>query len=194
MTTPQNRAVVSPSLAGNCEQSPKAQTSDIVEFGHGDRSKVAVVKRRQDRAVLPLRTLPHGIRLIKEDDIEWGIDLALRRYPERFDLLAGENWMRNVVLRQPWMFFSIRTDNAFCITLLATIPWLPGDMEANVVAVCAEPGRGWEAAKLLRVSLEWAKRRKCTEWRFRVETEYDIGPLARRIGATELPPCYVVRF
>lgn len=141
----------------------------------------------------PTDRLIGAIRIIREDDIDWMADLAVRRYPQRFDINAGEMWIRNIVLKQSWMFFPTRSANAFCITLIATIPWMPGEMEANVIMVCAEVGKGWEAMRQLRLSLEWAKRRKCSQWRFRTETDYDIGPMGRRLGAVELPPCYVVR-
>jgi hypothetical protein len=120
--------------------------------------------------------------------------LAQRRYPPEFDIMAAEMWVRNIVLKQPTSFLPIRTDDAFLVTLISVIPWLPSNWEANVVMCCAEDGKGWQCITLLRESIAWAKRHKCSEWRFRTETTYDIGPLARRVGGLPLPPCYAVRF
>lgn len=121
------------------------------------------------------------------------VELASRRYPPDFDLVAAEMWMRNIVLKQPMMFLPIRTDSAFVVCLIAVIPWLPSNWEANVIMCCAEDGKAWEVMGLLRATLEWAKKRKCVEWRMRTETAYDLGPMAKRLGAGVLPPCYVVR-
>jgi hypothetical protein len=130
---------------------------------------------------------------MQPDDVEWMVDLSARRYPPDFDVEAGGVWVRDFVLKQPWQFFPARTDNAFVVTMISIIPWLPKHWEANVIMVCAEEGCAWEAMRLLRVSLFWARKRQCAEWRLRTATEFDIGPMARRVGAVELPPCYAVR-
>jgi hypothetical protein len=72
------------------------------------------------------------------------------------------------------------------------VPWLPAEFEANVVAVCADDGGMWEALRLLRVSVEWGKRRKCSSWRLTSENN-DLAMLARRLGATEISPRFQMR-
>lgn len=130
---------------------------------------------------------------MQPDDVAWMVELAARRYPPAFDVVAGGVWVTDYVLKQPEQFFPVRTDNAFVVTMINVIPWLPKEPEANVIMCCAEENCAWEAIRLLRVSLFWAKRRECAEWRFRTATDFDVGPLARRMGAFELPPCYAVR-
>jgi hypothetical protein len=38
---------------------------------------------------------------------------------------------------------------------------------------------------LLRASIEWARRRKCSLWRLSSETDFDLEPIALKLGATE---------
>lgn len=119
-------------------------------------------------------------------------DLARRRYPGNFDIEAAEMWMRNIVLKQPMVFYPIRTDNAFMVTLVALLPWLPGEPEANVVLLCAEDGHIWDSVRLTRASLEWAVRRNCWRWGFNSDTVFDIGPIAARMGLVSRCPRYVM--
>ena len=59
--------------------------------------------------------------------------------------MATEAWFRNIVLRAPLVFLPVRLDNAFLIAALNLIPWVPGELEANVVLVCADDGATFEA-------------------------------------------------
>ena len=138
-----------------------------------------------DRAVEP--------RLLTEADIPWMLDLGRRRYSNRFDLMATEAWFRNIVLRAPLVFLPVRLESAFLIAALNIIPWVPGELEANVVLVVADDGAMWQALDLLRFSIDWAKKRRATEWRLTSETEVELGPFAKRLGAKELSPRYCLR-
>ena len=132
-------------------------------------------------------------RLITEDDVDWMLGLGDRRYPGRYDRLGTVMWMRNIVLKGPMMFLPLRTDHAFLIAMLSTTPWMPATPECNITLVCAEEGRMWEAVMLLRASIEWAKRRKCSLWRISSETDFDLAPIAHKLGATEANVRYVKR-
>lgn len=138
-----------------------------------------------DRAVEP--------RLLTEADIPWMLDIGHRRYSNRFDPMATEGWFRNIVLRAPLVFLPVRLDNAFLIGSLNIIPWAPGELEANIVLIVAEDGHMWEAIELLRFSIHWAKTRRATEWRLTSETEIEFGPIAKRLGATDISPRYLLR-
>jgi hypothetical protein len=127
-----------------------------------------------------------------ENDIPWMVNLAARRYPRNYDIEAAEMWMRNIVLKQPMVFYPIRTDHAFMVTLISLLPWLPGEPEASVVMLCAEDDRIWDSIKLARASFDWAVRRNCWRWGFTSDTTFDLGPLARRLGIAERFPRYVV--
>jgi hypothetical protein len=128
-----------------------------------------------------------------EDDIPWLKYLCLKKYPDTYDPISTERWFRTYVLASPMMFFPVCTDNAFCIAMLSTVPWTPAEFECNVIFVCAEDGAMWEALTLLRASVNWARRRKCTTWRISSDTDHDLAPLARRLGATELSPRFCLR-
>ena len=120
-------------------------------------------------------------------------DLGRRRYSGRYDHLGTEMWFRNIVLKGPMMFLPIRTDHAFMIAMLSTTPWSPAAPECNVTLVCADEGWMWDAVMLLRASIEWAKRRKCCLWRVSSETDFDLEPIALKLGATERQVRYVKR-
>jgi hypothetical protein len=98
------------------------------------------------------------------------------------------------VLKQPVMFNPQRMPNAFCISMLSLVPWLPGEVECNIVFICAEDGCIWEAMKLLRSSIEWAKQRRANVWRLSSDTEVELAAMAYRLGATAISPRYVLRF
>ena len=122
------------------------------------------------------------------------LDLAKRRYSNRFDFQAGELWIRNITLKQPMVFLPIRTDHAFAIAMISANPWLPSEWHAHTAMVCAEEGKMWEALTLIRECVAWAKRRNCVDWRINSQTGYDLAPLARRVGAKEEGGCFAVMF
>lgn len=132
-------------------------------------------------------------RLLTENDCGWMLDLGKRRYSNQFDFQATEQWYRNIVLKGPMMFWPMRTDNAFCIAMLSTTPWRPSTPECNIALVVADENCMWEAIMLLRASIEWAKRRKCSLWRVSSETDFDLEPIARKLGATEPHVRWVLR-
>lgn len=96
-------------------------------------------------------------------------------------------------MKGPLAFWPVRTDDAFLIAMISSVPWLPAEWECNIPMVCADDGAAWQAMALLRESVEWAKRRRCATWRVVSETDFDLGPMAVRLGATEISPRYVLR-
>lgn len=134
------------------------------------------------------------MRNLTEHDIPWLNYLCKKRYSHRYDSSATENWFRNIVLRSPLTFYYTRTNNAFQITMLSVMPWLPAEPEASMIFACADDGHMWEIIKLCRDSVEWARNRRCTIWRLSSDTEYDFSGLAKRLGCEEMSPRYVIRF
>ena len=132
-------------------------------------------------------------RVFKDEDAPWIIALAKSRYPPAFDVDAAELWVRNIVIKQPVVFLPIRTDHAFLIALISILPWMPGEPEASVVMVCAEDGHMYDAIHLLRVSVDWARGRHAATWQLNSITDYDLGPIATRLGASFLTPRYTIR-
>jgi hypothetical protein len=135
---------------------------------------------------------PKRHRIVVEDDIPWMSNLAQARYPRHYDIEAAEMWMRNIVLRQPMVFYPIRTDHAFMVTLISLLPWLPGEPEANVIMLCTENDHVWDGVRLARASFAWAIRRNCWRWGFTSDTEFDLSPIAQRLGVIARSPRYVV--
>ena len=134
-------------------------------------------------------------RTLTEQDIPWLFYLCRKQYASKFDAIATEVWFRNTVLRSPLLYCPQRTDNAFCISMMTTTPWVPFEFEASVVFICADdtPGHTWEVLRLLRASVAWAKLRRCAAWRCASETDSDLTAFARRVGATEISPRFTLR-
>jgi hypothetical protein len=132
-------------------------------------------------------------RILTEADIPWLFHLCRKKYANSYDAIATEIWFRNTVLKNALIYLPQRTENAFCISNMYTMPWTSNEFEACVLFLCADDGAGWEALKLLRASVEWAKFRRCVAWRCASETDSDLTAFARRVGATELSPRFTIR-
>ena len=133
-------------------------------------------------------------RLLTEDDVPWLFYLCRKKYSQRYDAAATELWFRNIVLKSPILYLPQRTDNAFCISMLTVQTWLPAEFECHIMFMCADDGAMWEAMKLIRASIEWAKSRRCTVWKVASDTDIELAAMARRVGATEVYPRYTLRF
>jgi len=127
------------------------------------------------------------VRRVAVDDLPWAMSLGYRRYgaydPGKTLLYLAE------VLSAPQALF-IRTDDAFLLAAIITPVWRSDGPECNVLALCSEPGAHWQAIRLLRRSVGWAKERGCRSWWFASETHYDISALAKRVGAVVAHPRY----
>lgn len=132
--------------------------------------------------------------LLTENDLPWLYYICKKRYSPHYDAIATEGWFRNIVLKNPLMFLPQRMPNAFAISMLSVLPWLPSDFNCNVAFICADQDCGWEALKLLRASIAWAKQRKCKTWGLASDTAVDLSALAHRLNAEEIWPRYVIRF
>lgn len=130
--------------------------------------------------------------LLTENDLQWLIFLGKKRYGVDYDYLSVEGWFRNIVLKNPMMFLATRLTNSFQIGLVSLLPWVPSKLEYHVVFICSDDGAMWEAAKLLRQSIDWARKRGCKCWRLSSDTEFDLAPVARRLGATEVSPRFTI--
>jgi hypothetical protein len=70
------------------------------------------------------------------------------------------------------------------------LPWTPSDPEVNIVAICADDGAGWQVVRLLRASIEWARKRNASKWRLTSDTMFDVWAIADRVGAKIIRPRY----
>ena len=133
-------------------------------------------------------------QLITEHDIPWLNYICKKRYSNRYDSSTTENWFRNIVLKSPMTFYATRMSDAFQISMLSVMPWLPAEPECIELFVCADDGKMWQALKLLRDSIDWARKRRCAMWRLSSDTDSDLVGLAKRLGVTEISPRYTIRF
>lgn len=130
--------------------------------------------------------------LLSENDLPWLRNLFGKKYDKGFDALTTENWFRNIVLKNPMMFYPVRLANSFLIAMLSCLPWLPSQFDCNIICVCADDGAMWETMKLLRSSVDWARNRKCKHWMLASDTAFDLAPMAKRMDARELWPRYMI--
>lgn len=124
------------------------------------------------------------IRPITADDVPWGMSLAHRRY-ESFDP-GGALIVLGTALRSSTAL-AIRSDHGFVIANIVAPAWFPRKRDAHILWLCVEEGHHWEAVKLLRASICWAKEQGCRRWWFDGDTEHEVGALAERVGAREVP-------
>jgi hypothetical protein len=128
-----------------------------------------------------------------EADLPWLRYLCAKRYPERFEPDSTAQWYLNIVLKNPMLFLPCRTENAFLIQMISVLPWFPGEFQCNVVFIAADEGFMWEAVKLCRYGIEWARKRRCTDWRLNPDADFDLAAMAKRFGADEILPRYILR-
>lgn len=127
------------------------------------------------------------------EDLPWLKYICAKRYPDAFEPESTALWYINVVLKNPMLFLPVRTRNAFLIQMISTLPWFPQEFQCNVVFIAADEGAMWEAMSLLRYGIDWAKRRKCTDWRLAGDAEFDLEPIAKRLGADEVQARFVLK-
>jgi hypothetical protein len=118
------------------------------------------------------------------------VEVMQRRFNNNMDGMVCAAMVRSHVLSNPMQYLCVRTTGGFLIAVLTYEWWRPQDPICNVIVVCAEDGKGWDALALLRLSIEWARERKATVWRYESDTMFDIGPLMRRLGIEKTTPRY----
>ena len=122
------------------------------------------------------------------DDLPWLLTLCERRYSARYDSKTTQAWYINLVLKNPQLYLAERTDHAFCITHIYVLPFTGKDIIADVMFLCAEEGTMWDTVRLMRSSIDWAKERNGRKWQIASDTDFDLTPLAKRVGAKFLAP------
>lgn len=135
---------------------------------------------------------PATIRKLTIDDIPWVLSLAHERYAGWDPGGALTFLVQALNARENMLLLCGTGRDAFLVATRVAPPWYPKRWECQVMVVCAKPGAHWQAMKLLRCSVAWAKLHGCLRWRFYSETEHDVGPLCRRLGATTENPHYMM--
>lgn len=132
------------------------------------------------------------IRPITVDDLPWVLSLGSRRYKDGDP--GGALVALSQAMRSPTAL-AIRSDYGFLVANINIVGWYPQKRNCYVLAVCVEEGHhSWDAIKLLRASVEWAKEQKCERWWFTsdLEHEREVASLAERLGAWVVPH-YVIK-
>jgi hypothetical protein len=121
-------------------------------------------------------------RLLVEADVSWMIELARRRF-RAFDPVAAQSWFVSEVLTND-RYFAMRTEDAFLVAVLSSMPWSTSRSEAIVLILITDDDKPWQIVRLLRESIKWARQRKAAHWHFWMD-DADAGALARRVGARQ---------
>lgn len=132
-----------------------------------------------------------GIRRIEVADFAWMMTLAHERY-DSYDPGGALRFALQAVNAPAVLGICSREMDAFLVASHVAPPWDPKRKECNVLMVCAAPGAHWQAVKLLRECIAWARLQGCVRWRLHSDTEHDIRAIARRLGAYEDTPRYVI--
>jgi len=113
-----------------------------------------------------------------------------RRQGLDFNPVHAEWWLREEVFKNS-QYLPIRTQNAFLIAYINPTPWQMAELECHVLVLVSDEDCIWEAVRLLRYSIEYAKACGCSFWRY--SWDYgDAGTLVRRVGAREDVPRYII--
>ena len=134
--------------------------------------------------------VPVLLRRLETRDRPWLVDLFRRRYPPHWNVATADAWIAEAVLPNPIQFYATRNADAFQITSITTNPWTPQTFQADVVALCCEHDKIWQTFPLLRDSIQWSRDCHCHQWRFGTETDYDLAPIMKRLGAGNITPRY----
>lgn len=124
---------------------------------------------------------PDEPRPLTIEDLPWALALAWKRYPP-FHPGAAVNFYQ-AALKTPTAL-KLRCEHAFLIGNIVTPAWRPDDHEFHMLVLCAVEAHHWDAIKLLRESVQWARSQGCKRWWFSSDTTYEVEALCRRIGAT----------
>ena len=118
-------------------------------------------------------------------DVPWALSLAHRRYKAGYDpggaLLAVMN-----AINSP-NALALRSDHGFLGAHVAFPLWRPEQRDCMVVVLFTEEGHHWEAVRMLRYSVVWAREQKCSRWFLGGDGDKSLAALARRLGAGTMP-------
>ena len=125
-------------------------------------------------------------------DIPWILKIAEKRYgPQIEDLGLVEKWLLST-RGEPNVCF-LRSDHAFVVSTRIPKFYAPSSPEAGTIFIASENNSPWETLALLRTSAAWYKVQGCKAYRIDSATDYDIEPLALRLGAKPVSTTYALR-
>jgi hypothetical protein len=133
-----------------------------------------------------LKRTPSRYRVANVEDIPWMLSVGYRVYGP-YD--PGPVLTYLVALLRNNDAQILRTDKAISVATLFKPPW-SSVPECNVVALCAIDGAVWDAVRLLKATIIWARARGCAKWWFGSETNTDISAIAKRVGGVRILPRY----
>lgn len=128
------------------------------------------------------------------DDVPWMGRLAAMRYvgmEEGYVPAAAEQWATRLI-GQPDVI-AVRGEHSAAMAFVVRPAWAPGTAYCDLGMIWSEPKQTptFEPVRLLRAIDQRRRALGCS--RFFLHSSFaDLSPLARRIGAVQLAPSFVV--
>lgn len=131
------------------------------------------------------------IRCASPADIPWMLELCRTAYPRGYyDYTATEGWF-NALMQQPNVLL-LRGERSWLGVAVASLPWKPTQWEARFLPIVSSGKAAWELVGMTDRAIVWARRKGAQHLYFSALTGVDLGPLARRFGAVDAAPSYVL--
>lgn len=133
------------------------------------------------------------IRPATLQDIPFLLDVARAAYAQEFDEANVRKFLV-AAIPAPSMLV-LRSNNGLIVASIARQFW-GGPPEAYVQFIaCARPSRGLvgEGVALLRAVDTWRRERGAENLHFGEQTGINMAPLARRLGAVQQTPSYIIK-
>lgn len=135
--------------------------------------------------------LPPASPKVEVADLPWVLSLGYECYGP-YDPGGVLRFLLGAVNSPDILAIRSEDKNAALCASIVIPPWYPKAPECNVLLICARKGSHWQAVKLLRESISWARLRGCVVWRFHSDSKHGVGALALRVGAREDTTRYVM--
>lgn len=114
--------------------------------------------------------------------------VALQVYGDHLDIKASYNFF-NFAMESPSVAI-FRGKRSFGIVQWGDLVFVNGMRHAILRFLAALPGNDWEPMKILRRMKEWSIQQNCVTFEGGSETNIDISPLMKRLGAKCQNPSY----
>ena len=129
------------------------------------------------------------IRRAGPDDVDFILEVARHVYP-LFDEGNARQWLA-AALQQPVCAIFRGEVGVAVGTVSAPFYW-PSEVRGFLVFIGSMDPRRAEGVRLARSVVEWAKTMGATSLRFGSQTDCSLAVLARRLGAKEERPAYLL--
>jgi hypothetical protein len=137
------------------------------------------------------------IRRVTEADIPWLHDLCARAYPKGyFNPEDAEKWVRYMIanaMLDSSTHLVLRGDRSWLVAFVQSLPWNMAQKVARLLPVSSLGSARREIEEMVRIAVDWARKKGAGEFHFATITGVDLGPIVLPLGAKPSSPAYVLR-